>query len=66
MTIQSKREYVQAIKARYRNASKQEKARILYEFCTICSYNRKYAIRLLNQKKRFQKKTSPGPNPGYS
>lgn len=65
MTIQSKQEYCQAIKTRYRNAGKQEKASILNEFCIICSYNRKYAIRLLNRKKRSAKKSRPGPKPVY-
>jgi hypothetical protein len=65
MTIQSKQEYFQAIKTRYRSASKQDKAYILDEFCSICCYNRKYAIRLLNNKKHRKKKIPPGPKPVY-
>jgi hypothetical protein len=41
-------EYVKAIQQRYHQASKEEKGRILAEFCGTCHYNRKYAIRLLN------------------
>ena len=33
---------------RYKKASKPLRARILDEFCQVCGYNRKYAIRLLN------------------
>ena len=65
MTIKSKQEYFQAIKLRYHNASKQAKTPILDEFCATCGYNRKYAIRLLNSKKRRKKKISPGPKPTY-
>jgi hypothetical protein len=65
MTIKSKQEYFQAIKLRYHVANKQAKAPILDEFCANCGYNRKYAIRLLNSKKRRKKKTPSGPKPKY-
>ncbi len=61
MTIKSKQEYFQAIKLRYHVANKQAKAPILDEFCANCGYNRKYAIRLLNSKKR-RKKHLPDPS----
>ena len=44
----SRWEYFRAIFGRYREASGKEKGRILEEFCRICGYNRKYAIRKLN------------------
>ena len=44
----AKFEYLQAIRPRYRFASRKQKARILDEFCMNCGYNRKYAIRILN------------------
>lgn len=47
MTRQEKLAYFQAIKERYRRAGRVQKARILDEFCAICGYNRKYAIRRL-------------------
>jgi hypothetical protein len=50
MTIQSKRDYLQAIRIRYRTAPKDTKTTILDEFCTICGYNRKYAISRLKNK----------------
>ena len=64
MTIQSKRDYLQAIRTRYRTAPKDTKTTILDEFCTICGYNRKYAIRRLN-KKTNKRQRKPGPHPTY-
>ena len=66
MTIQSKREYLQAIRQRYLKASKESKSPILDEFCNNCGYNRKYAIRLLKvQNKPVRAKKSPGPKTRY-
>ena len=48
MGRRSKWEYLKAIYQRYRHASKAVKRRILDEFCQVCGYNRKYAIRRLN------------------
>ncbi len=48
MGTHSKREYLEAIYQRYHQASTKEKSAILNEFCRVCAYNRKYAIRLLN------------------
>jgi len=47
MSPRSKKEYVEAIFLRYKHASRKEKTTILNEFCTVCGYHRKYAIRLL-------------------
>ena len=43
-----RREYLRAIYDRYRRSSVEQKGKILDEFCKVCSYHRKYAIRLLN------------------
>ena len=48
MSGKSKWDYLKAIYPRYRKASKPLRARILDEFCQVCGYNRKYAIRLLS------------------
>ncbi|MDH3892901.1 MAG: transposase family protein [candidate division Zixibacteria bacterium] len=48
----SKQDYLDAILPRYLEASKQEKGIILREFCAVCDYHRKHAIRLLNHRKR--------------
>jgi hypothetical protein len=44
---QSRQELTDAIRERYRKASKQEKARILDEFVSLTGYQRKHAIRVL-------------------
>ena len=53
MSAPAKWEYWRAIHARYRQASREDKGRILDEFCRNTGYHRKYALRLLN-----------GPPPG--
>ena len=52
MTNGSKRQYLLKIKNRYLKSDKAEKNQILNEFCKVCGYNRKYAIRLLNGRVR--------------
>ncbi len=52
MSPTSRREYTECIKPRYKISPKNQKSLILDEFCKNCGYNRKYAIRLLNQTKR--------------
>jgi hypothetical protein len=49
MGIKERRIYLVAIRRRYRQASKRTKAAILDEFCAVCDYHRKYAIRLLGR-----------------
>jgi len=61
MVIQSRREYLEAIRNRYRNSSRKEKSIILGEFCATCGYNRKYAIRLLRKKSPSPTNRKPGP-----
>lgn len=60
----SKKEYLAAIRWRYREAGRKEKSRILAEFCANCEYNRKYAIRILSAKAKPAKGRS-GPRPVY-
>ena len=47
MGPRSRREYLEKIRKRYQRASKEEKKQILDEFCQVCEYHRKHAIRLL-------------------
>ena len=61
MVLQSRREYLAAIRNRYRKASRKEKSVILGEFCATCGYNRKYAIRLLRKKDSDTPHRKPGP-----
>jgi len=58
--------YLKAIRSRYRRARKKVKVTILDEFCSVCRYNRKYAIRLLNQRAKTNKKRRTGPKPIYA
>lgn len=52
MTRRSILEYTEAIRLRYRRASKTEKGKILDEFVQVTGLHRKAAIRLLNMEKR--------------
>ena len=62
---ESKREYLAAIRQRYREASREAKSIILGEFCAVCGYHRKHAIRLLNQRGQKSRKR-PGRKPLYN
>lgn len=50
MSRKSKKEYLYEIQERYLKADKSKRQKILDEFCNVCGYNRKYAIRILNQR----------------
>ncbi len=52
MSHHSKREYLRAIWGRYQRVGRRFKSKILDEFCTVCGYTRKYALRLLNRPLR--------------
>jgi hypothetical protein len=60
MGYQERKGYLFAIFLRYMNADRSEKIKILDEFCAVCGYNRKYAIRLL-KKGPVLLKHKPGP-----
>lgn len=62
-----KKVYYNAIRDRYKKATKQQKTIILQEFCSVCGYNRKYAIRILNNSKKNKwQKSRAGCKPIYS
>ncbi len=48
MSGRAKWEYLKSIYGRYQQANKIEKQLILNEFCRVCGYHRKHAIRKLN------------------
>jgi hypothetical protein len=64
MGQKSKKEYLLAIWARYQQAGRRFKSKILDEFCSVCGYSRKYAIALLRRKPVHRVK-KPGPRPKY-
>jgi len=66
MGINERQAYLKAIRVRYWRARKKIKVTILDEFCAVCGYNRKYAIRLLNQRAQARKKRRPGRKPIYA
>ena len=66
MGKRERRAYLEAIRVRYRRASKAGKTAILNEFCAVCGYHRKYALRLLGNRKRGSKAArKPGPVSRY-
>lgn len=67
MGKQERRAYLDAIRSRYRRAKKSGKTAILNEFCEVCGYHRKYALRLLGAPFRRAKKPpcKPGPTSRY-
>ncbi len=65
MSLPSKREYLAKIHGRYQRAGKGHKSRILDEFCLICGYHRKAALRLLNRQLLQTPRRRPGPEPTY-
>lgn len=65
MSLPSKREYLTKIHGRYQRAGKEHKSRILDEFCLICGYHRKAALRLLNRPLLQAPRRRPGPGPTY-
>jgi len=60
MKLQEKQTYYESKHPRYRQANRHEKSRILDEYCKICCYQCKYAIRKLNQTFDHNKKKKPG------
>jgi hypothetical protein len=67
MSGKSRWDYLKAIYSRYKKVSKPLRARILDEFCQVCGYNRKYAIRLLGgpAPQKPQVATPRGRRPTY-
>ena len=67
MTRMGRREYLRAIHARYQRSKPEAKGKILDEFCSVCDYHRKYAIRLLSRPRpeaRSGPRRSRGPSYG--
>jgi hypothetical protein len=64
MSIEARREYLAAIRLRYKNGTRAQRSRILDEFCEVCGYNRKHAIRLLGAAESLRL-VRPGPKPKF-
>ena len=63
MNGRSRREYLEVIYTRYRQAERRKKQVILDEFCHNTGYHRKYAIRLLNGPPPDPKRERPRRRP---
>jgi hypothetical protein len=68
MGKQERHAYLEAIRTRYRRARKTGKTAILNEFCVVCGYHRKYALRLLHSTGKRGKPAvrKPGPISRYA
>lgn len=64
MPIGMRRAYLAAIRERYEKSTKKEKGLILSEFCSVCGYTRKYAIRILRGQAEPRVRR-PGPKSIY-
>src|SRR5512139_1762731 len=58
--------YLAAIRSRYRKANRAQKSKILDEFCAVCGYHRKYALRRLNQTPKRAPPCKPGRPSQYA
>lgn len=58
MSPRTKREYLEVVHRRYKNATRDQKSLILDEYCATTGCHRKHAIRQLNGFQRF---TAPKP-----
>ena len=69
MSPLSKKEHLAVVALRYKKATRQEKSKILDEFCANLSFNRKYAIRRMRAflfPKKKPKTHIQGPRPRYN
>jgi len=64
MTIEARRQYLAAIRLRYKNSTRIQRSRILDEYCEVCGYSRKHAIRVLASNPATRT-LRPGPRPRY-
>src|ERR1041385_1084972 len=65
MSLSAKREALSRIRGRYQRAGRPHKTRILDEFCAICGYHRKAALRLLHRPLASAPPKRPGPKRTY-
>jgi hypothetical protein len=66
MVKQERRAYLDAIRARYRCVGKAGKSAIPNEFCAVCGYHRKYALRLLGARHERGNQVASKPDPAQA
>jgi hypothetical protein len=54
LSMKEKKAVTNQIRSRYQKANRKEKSAILNEFIQLTGYNRKYALRILNQRQSPQ------------
>jgi len=59
LSMATRQELIQAIRGRYREASRPKKKQILDEFVAVTGYHRKHALRLLNENERVRRTSQP-------
>ena len=62
----AKKAYLEAIRWRYHQAKRLEKTKILDEFCAVCHYHRKYALRKLAAAPLKTSRSKPGKPSRYN
>lgn len=62
LNMSFKKTYTEQIRARYLSSSKSDKAKILDEYCDICEFTRKHAIRKLHHTSNTEQ-SNPKPGP---
>jgi hypothetical protein len=65
MSIEAKGQYLGRIYDRYQRAGREHKSKILDEFCAVCGYHRKAALRLLNRPRARPPQRRAGRKPRY-
>lgn len=65
MPIDFTRAYLNEIRYRYKKSTKKEKGKILDEYCRVCDFTRKHAIRILSGK-IIDPRKRPGPRSKYN
>lgn len=65
MSKEAKAQYLGRIYGRYQRAGREHKSKILEEFCAVCGYHRKSALRLLGRPLTPKPRGRPGPKPVY-
>jgi hypothetical protein len=65
MSISAKKEYLSRVHGRYQRAGREHKGKILDEFCAVCGYHRKSALRLLRRPLHTRHRRKPGPKRKY-
>jgi hypothetical protein len=71
MSKSERKAYLAAIYKRYHQSSRWDKSKILDEFCAVCGYHRKYALRVLKRKpsgspQALKSSVKPGPVSRYN